>query len=146
MPTVSKPPTPTEKLLETLIEKLSRGDLVSISRGAGDLRGWQPKKNDCHNNAARWVAEHPGDTVMRGWLHDPRGMQRNWFVAHSVIRTAAGEIIDVTLDACPQKHLRFFPHPGPVDFFVIVNGPPPCHELFEKFPGVDDCLADSNFS
>jgi hypothetical protein len=145
MPTLSKPSTPRQQLLKTLKEMLSSNGLVYISRGKSDLLGWQPKKNNCHDNAGRWVAEHPGDTVMHGWLHDPREMQRDWFLAHSVVRTAAGEIIDVTLDACPQKQLRFLPHPGPVDFFAIVKGDPPCNELFEGPSLADDCLADSDF-
>ena len=111
-------------LLNALVDQLPGGP-VYASTGASELPGWKPVPADCHGNADRWVAAHPGDVAVRGWLHEPFVDQPHRFVAHSLVRTAAGALIDVTLSAYPQP-LRFLAHQGSdAYFFTFLSGPLP---------------------
>lgn len=51
-------------LLNTLVDQLPAGP-VNASTGASQLPGWKPVSADCHGNADRLVAAHPGDVAVR---------------------------------------------------------------------------------
>jgi hypothetical protein len=104
-------------LLNALVDELP-SEPVHASIGANHLAGWEPVLRDCHGNADRWVVAHPGDTPVRVWLHEPFTDQPHRFVAHSLVRTAPGALIDVTLPAGPQL-LRFLTHAGQSGFFLV---------------------------
>ena len=76
----------------------------------------------CHDNVDRWVDQRPEHRRARGWLVArylaPPLMMR--FLAHSVVETETGELIDITLSAAEPQHL-FIRHPGSnVDFDDLV--------------------------
>jgi hypothetical protein len=68
------------------------------------------KVGDCHNNVDLWVAAHPEDQAVRGWI--------TWYnsvvTSHSVVRSRAGKLFDVTPlgDESIRDALRFVPHIG----------------------------------
>tara|TARA_R110002020_G_scaffold198564_2_gene399723 strand:+ start:3260 stop:3643 length:384 start_codon:yes stop_codon:yes gene_type:complete len=47
----------------------------------------------CHQNAKNYALRHPGATIVQGWLW----VYGHAWVRHSVIRTAEGRLVDVTL-------------------------------------------------
>lgn len=99
----------------------------AILRGKSPLAD-RPEKTFCHDLADRWVADNPRDVVLRGWLLDAEGNPDESlpyrFIAHSVVLTARGEMIDVTLSA-PERSRRFLAHPYDVcGFFGILCSPP----------------------
>jgi hypothetical protein len=65
--------------------------------------------NTCHDNAARWVAEHPEYEVVQGWLLWPHGGPPYMLHAHSVVSGPTG-----LLDATPLRasDLHFLTHEG----------------------------------
>ncbi|MDT8840218.1 hypothetical protein ParKJ_22605 [Paraburkholderia fungorum] len=142
---MSVPPSPQPSagmlraLLNALVDQLPGGP-VYASTGASQLPGWKPVPADCHGNADRWVAAHLGDVAVRGWLHEPFADLPHRFVAHSLVRTAAGALIDVTLSARPQS-LRFLEHPGSdADFFSFLRCPLPFPVLAPPVAVVDEFL------
>lgn len=59
--------------------------------------GWQPAANDCHNNADRYCAENPNNTVVRGWLFfELPGAPFCRFVSHSAVCNPEGQLFDIT--------------------------------------------------
>ena len=61
---------------------------------SAELGGFVPEEAKCHDNAKRWVAEHPAYMVIEGWLaEDPEFL----FVKHSVVVNEDGNLICVTL-------------------------------------------------
>ncbi|MBN3828976.1 hypothetical protein G3O00_36040 [Burkholderia sp. Ac-20384] len=99
---------------------------------------------ECHDNADAWVAAHPGDAVRRGWLYqrlDPLSEgQMHVFIAHSVVLTAADELIDVTLGSLEPAG-RFLQHPADIGgFFGLLLNPiasPKEFKVLEAWPSVD---------
>jgi hypothetical protein len=126
-------------LLNALVDQLQAAPVFAALRG-DQLPSWDPIPAACHANADRWIASHPADVAVRGWLHEPFVGLAHRFVAHSVVRTATGDLVDVTLSA-RQGKLRFIAHPGSErDFFALLHGPHPFHELAEPIPGMDEIL------
>ena len=70
--------------------------------------------NKCHANAARWVSEHPGYEVVRGWLLWPGAGPSHMVHAHSVVRGPEG-LVDVTPLRAPGLH--FLEHQGGEESF-----------------------------
>ncbi|AIV73730.1 hypothetical protein X994_6523 (plasmid) [Burkholderia pseudomallei] len=109
---------------------------------ADELPAWHPVAGECHDNADAWVAAHPGDTLLRGWLYQrldrlPEGLM-HVFVAHSVVRTRDGALIDVTLRSLEPTG-RFLQHPDDVGgFFGFLLNPasPTEFKVLEAWPGV----------
>lgn len=108
------------------------------------LTDWQPVGAECHDNADAWVSAHPGDAVRRGWRYQrlnqlPEG-QMHVFIAHSVVLTSAGELIDVTLGSLEPTGL-FLEHPADVGgFFGLLLNPiasPKEFKVLEAWPSVD---------
>lgn len=58
---------------------------------------WKPKVGDCHANVDYWVRHHPDYAPVRGWLcYASFGPDSRGYTAHSVLRTPAGELVDIT--------------------------------------------------
>jgi hypothetical protein len=111
---------------------------------ADELPAWHPVAGECHDNADAWVAAHPGDAVRRGWLYQrldrlPEGLM-HVFVAHSVVLTSAGALIDVTLGSLEPTG-RFLQHPDDVGgFFGLLLNPvasPKEFKVLEAWPRED---------
>ena len=69
-----------------------------------EMLGCKSRKNECHQNAQRFVALHPEYTLVNGWLQQSHMI----FVKHSVVRSPSGELICVTLDK--EDRYRFTVH------------------------------------
>jgi hypothetical protein len=70
--------------------------------------------NCCHENALAYVLTTPGSTIIRGWLIEEFGGW-NRFVAHSVVQTADGTLVDPTPT---RARCEFIPHDGDEDDFA----------------------------
>lgn len=126
-------------LLNALIDQLQAAPVFAALRG-DQIPSWDPVPAACHANIDRWIESHPADVAVRGWLHEPFVGLAHRFVAHSVVRTATGDLVDVTLSA-RQSKLRFIAHPGSErDFFALLHCPHPFHELAESIPDIDEIL------
>ena len=85
---------------------------------------WRPVPGQCHDNVDRWVLLHEGDRPQRGWLHQPFADLPYRFVAHSVVLTRSGNLLDVTLGPSATPY-RFLPHPrDTVGFFALLIARP----------------------
>ncbi|WDD90313.1 hypothetical protein Bsp3421_000138 (plasmid) [Burkholderia sp. FERM BP-3421] len=92
---------------------------------ADRLPNWAPRPGQCHAQVARWIAAHPDDHAVRGWLADGEGSGLQRFVAHSLVRTARGALLDVAFPT-PAYPQIFIPHPAAAgDFLALVHGEPP---------------------
>lgn len=115
------------KLGDRLLELLSEERAVIAKPMADVFPNWTPHPAECHDNADAWLARRPADEVVRGWMYQrmdrlPEG-DVHVFVAHSVIRTAAGELIDVTLPRLAPAG-RFLRHPREIcGFFAVLLSP-----------------------
>ncbi|MGF6766260.1 hypothetical protein P3T24_006606 [Paraburkholderia sp. GAS33] len=86
-------------------------------------------------------------TVLRGWLldteDDPDTHSPYRFLAHSVVLTARGNLIDVTLPAT-ERSRRFLVHPyGICGFFAVlcrVGLDHPAHEFRVESAALSDAL------
>lgn len=78
----------------------------------------------CHQNCARWAEAHPGDRVIRGWLDSSYQIlpPTRQFSAHSVIETAGGDLLDVTLRSSEAQH-HFLRHEGSPEEFDALTDP-----------------------
>lgn len=126
-----------EALQVALAEQLRAGGekLPSADRYADEIAGWEAERSLCHDGVDRWLLTHPGDQPVRGWLLDG-GMDGTYrFVAHSMVRTKAGELLDVTLPRCASPR-RFIEHPAGVGgFFALLCVNPPNHEVWVNLDG-----------
>ncbi|WP_155625170.1 hypothetical protein [Burkholderia vietnamiensis] len=77
---------------------------------------------------------HPGDTAVRGWITDVCFDDSIRWAAHSLVRTAAGALLDVTY-AAPGYPQHFVEHPAVAgDFLVLVLGEPPLPYVVVPLP------------
>ncbi|MBN3821416.1 hypothetical protein G3N57_35070, partial [Paraburkholderia sp. Se-20369] len=107
---------------------------LPIHRYVDALQGWTAKPGHCHEQVERWVQSHPGDTPVRGWVNHADFGVSIQFVSHSLVRTAAGELLDVTY-AAPGYRQHFIEHPAAAgDFFALVLGEPPVPTLDVPYP------------
>lgn len=74
---------------EAIVKRLPMAELVRRV----DLQGALP--GHCHQNAALWIEENPNDCLVRGFLILD-GDEIVVILAHSVVRTDDGHLIDVT--------------------------------------------------
>lgn len=77
---------------------------------------WAPVPRECHRNAERWAAEHPGWTVHRGWV--PEYVMSDGgavFASHSVVASPEGRLLDVTR----RDELRFLRHLGDLATYLL---------------------------
>ena len=97
---------------ERLYER--RHEAVVIPFVEGEADDWRPQPKQCHDNVTRVVLENDGYTAIRGWLFidcRPSGSPHVRFLAHSVIETPDGRVLDITPTPVPQKH-PFIRHNG----------------------------------
>ncbi|WP_316193005.1 hypothetical protein [Bradyrhizobium sp. SZCCHNRI1029] len=71
--------------------------------------------NNCHDNATKWVAEHPEYQVVRGWLLWPQAGPPYMLHAHSVVIGPDG-LVDVT--PLRESGLHFLRHTGSKEEFL----------------------------
>ncbi|MGA3983441.1 hypothetical protein ACI2TD_18160 [Ralstonia nicotianae] len=125
------PPSLLEALRVSLAERLRAGTqrLPCADRYADELPDWRARASQCHDNVDRWLATHPGDCPVRGWLlHAVMGSCYE-LVAHSMARTQGGVLIDVTLDR-KAGHSAFIEHPAKLGgFFALLCANPPHHVI-----------------
>jgi hypothetical protein len=127
------PSNPFDALGTALLARLDT-EQADFAMLCGDqLPGFHPVPNQCHDNADRWVHDHRGDLVLRGWLLDAGGdpdTHRPYrFVAHSVVLTTLGRMLDVTLPSI-ERPRRLLVHPYNVcGFFGILCSPPLANSL-----------------
>ncbi|PCE30360.1 hypothetical protein [Burkholderia ubonensis] len=110
-------------------------DALPIARYVDALPGCAPRPGYCHDQVDLWLRSHPGDTPVRGWLNQADFLVAIRFVSHSLVRTAAGDLLDVTY-AAPSYPQHFIEHPVAAgDFFALVRDEPPV-------PYIDVALPD----
>jgi hypothetical protein len=73
--------------------------------------------NNCHDNAAKWVAEHPEYEVVKGWLLWPQAGPAYMLHAHSVVSGPDG-LVDVT--PLREPGLHFLRHEGSDEEFLAL--------------------------
>lgn len=139
-PSIQQPaPDLVRALLDALVDQLQAAPVFAARRG-DQIPSWDPVPAACHANVDRWITSHPADAAVRGWLHEPFVGLEHRFVAHSVVRSRDGELVDVTLSA-GQSTLRFIEHRGSErDFFALLHCPDPFHILAESILGIDEIL------
>lgn len=78
---------------------------------------WTPEPNACHANAGRWIAEHDGWAVVRGWVleYGSPGAEAA-YVSHSVVADPAGRLLEVTMN--DQVTRRLLEHLGDMHVFA----------------------------
>ncbi|RQX90167.1 hypothetical protein DF111_12815 [Burkholderia stagnalis] len=103
--------------------------------GHGDtLPGWTAKPGHCHAQVECWLQAHPGDTAVRGWITDICFDDSIRWAAHSLVRTAAGALLDVPFSTPSYVH-HFIGHPAAAgDFFALVLGEPPLPYVVVPLP------------
>ena len=66
----------------------------------------------CHENVDAWVAKHPEDSAVRGWVTWYPVLDGVLLTAHSVVRGADGELFDITPlgDESGRAGMKFVRH------------------------------------
>jgi hypothetical protein len=85
------------------------------------VNGEKPELAHCHKNVDRWIAEHPTDTPIRGWLILSESEIACCFAAHSIIKSASGNAFDIT-PVIGERYARFLRHPGTEEEFWQFRG------------------------
>jgi hypothetical protein len=68
---------------------------------------WLGEKNKCHENVEKWIALHPQDRAIRGYLVSPQTeFSAAVFDLHSVIQLRDGSLVDVTPLCYPLLFVR----------------------------------------
>ncbi|RQR59884.1 hypothetical protein DIE18_15830 [Burkholderia sp. Bp9125] len=111
--------------LRTALGEMIARDYVDaqlIDRYVDALPGGRATPGACHEQVERWLQTRPGDTPVRGWIADGCSHDRVRFAAHSLVRTATGELLDVTYVG-PGNPQYFVAHPAAAgEFFTLVLG------------------------
>lgn len=97
-----------------------RHEAISVPFRDCTAADFEPTRQDCHGNVARWGRLHPDHQPMRGWLvieHLDRGYCR--FVAHSVVRDEQGRLFDLTPPGMAARY-PFLQHPYTAEEFVLM--------------------------
>jgi hypothetical protein len=90
------PTTLVQVLPDILVDRL-RTEPKYTSSGSDQLPDWNPVPAECHGNADRWAVAHPSDIACVAGCAS-RSTRLHRFVAHSMVRTGAGTLIDACLD------------------------------------------------
>lgn len=100
-------------------------EALPIDRYANVLECWSGLRSHCHEHVALWLQSRPADTPVRGWLLDGGDRFTLRFVAHSLVRTADGKLVDVAFDR-PAAAQIFITHPETAgSFFDLLREPLP---------------------
>lgn len=90
---------PDRKLAQYAASLFSRRhEAVQVPRAAIEFPGWQPIQNRCHANTLILESYGSGYTAVHGWLYLDFDRTRSYvrFVAHSVIKNEADQLLDIT--------------------------------------------------
>ena len=85
---------------------------------------WRPEVGECHRNVDEWVAAHQGTAPVRGWVTIGSSGVTTRLTAHSVVRDADGQLMDITPleNEYYRVSMRFVPHIGDDQtFFAMKN-------------------------
>jgi hypothetical protein len=99
---------------DQLLRRVKRGETIKVPVAKEeDLAGLRPEFSKCHENVARWCAQHQGHKPVRGWLITSSAT----IVKHSVVDIGGGDLLDVTplYDGFPREFLR---HVGSEELFA----------------------------
>jgi len=115
------PPDILTKLAKQLYGLRDTGQIIPFAQvGIGDpseADSWRPSPKFCHANVETWVMRSPEYVIVRGWvIFNMSGAPFlvppfYRFAAHSVIRTPAGKLLDITPTDVSQPY-PFIQHPG----------------------------------
>jgi hypothetical protein len=90
----------------------------------------------CHENVDAWVAAHPGDQAVGGWVtwHAVFGGVR--LTAHSVVRGTGGDLFDITPlgDESYRAGMEFVPHIGDEAAFFEMKAAVNAFDCLEPAP------------
>jgi hypothetical protein len=81
-----------DELGRSLFEQLDQGVFVESVTDPD----WQGEPGKCHENVERWIALHPADRPVRGYLVTPLSDFCAIFALHSLVRRQDGSLVDVT--------------------------------------------------
>lgn len=107
-------PVDIHAYFELLLERISTAAIVPhmpVTYSEGEF-------NNCHANAAKWVADHPEYEVVRGWLLWPQAEPPYMLHAHSVVSGPDG-LVDVT--PLRDQGLHFLRHEGSEEEFLSLS-------------------------
>jgi len=68
---------------------------------------WQGEPGKCHENVERWIALHPADRPVRGYLVTPLSDFGAIFDLHSLVQRQDGSLADVTPLQYPCRFNRY---------------------------------------
>lgn len=88
------------EVASSLFERLGQGMFIEPVTDPD----WVGLPNNCHENVKAWIALHPRDRTIRGFLVTPLSGGGTIFDLHSVIQREDGSLVDVT--SLPYR-LRF---------------------------------------
>jgi hypothetical protein len=89
----------------------NRAHAFVVERQTVQIEAWAPRLAECHANAAEFCDRMEGASVVPGWLIAPYGMGFYQFFLHSVVRTAGGDLTDITpVDALITWTYAFLQH------------------------------------
>jgi hypothetical protein len=106
-----KPPIDIRAYFDALVERAS----TAIAVPQMPLSFEDSDFNNCHENAAKWVAGRSDYVVTRGWLLWPQAGPPYMLHAHSLVRGAEG-LVDVT--PLRESGLHFLEHQGSEEEFL----------------------------
>jgi hypothetical protein len=105
--------TSVSAYFDALLARVSTAELVPFM----PIEFTEVNYNNCHGNAAKWVAEHPEYKVVHGWLLWAQAGPPYMLHAHSVVRGPAG-LVDVT--PLRDQGLHFLEHEGSEQEFLAL--------------------------
>ena len=80
------------ELAQSLFERIEQSVRVEPVTNPG----WHGEPNKCHENVERWIAQHPTDQAIRGYLVTTANEVGALFDLHSVVQREDGSMVDVT--------------------------------------------------
>jgi hypothetical protein len=107
-------PVDIDAYFDSLLARVADAAIVSqmpIAHAEDDF-------NKCHDNAMKWVADHPEYRVVRGWLLWPHAGPPYMLHAHSVVSGPDG-LVDVT--PLRESGLHFLRHEGSDEDFMVLS-------------------------
>jgi hypothetical protein len=104
----------TEEFKIWLISQIPKARLT----GLGEIHGgdWQPKQNECHENADQCCALFPEFSPVRGWLYFDSA---RLFVFHSVVRKPDGLLSDITPSNASVRYPFIEADLTDIDYFIL---------------------------
>jgi len=96
--------------------------------------GYVERRGKWHDNVARWLAEHPYDRPVRGWLVDQSQSQYGFieFHAHSVIDAAVGGLTDPTLGVSDPDYRFLRDERTDEEFLMLASAEPTLRHVVDQ--------------